>query len=53
MDNVVCFHPIDIFKVNEKVIKQMKRLQNPGWWNGDDRNDMEDIEHRSEDENHV
>jgi hypothetical protein len=45
MDNVVCFHPIDIFKVIEKVIKQMKRLQNPRMVDGDDRNDMEDIEH--------
>jgi hypothetical protein len=24
MDNVVCFHPIDILKATEKMIKQMK-----------------------------
>jgi hypothetical protein len=56
MDNVVCFHPTNIFKVAKKEIKQMKRLQNPKMVDGDDRNDMEnmeDVEHQGEDENHV
>jgi hypothetical protein len=35
--------------VVEKVIKQMKRLQNPRIMD-DDRIDMEDIEHQGEDE---
>jgi len=42
--------------VVEKIIKQMKRLQNPRMVDGDDRNDMEDMEemeHQGEDENHV
>jgi len=33
----------------DKTIKQMKKLQNP-WIMDDDRIDMEDIEHRGEDE---
>jgi hypothetical protein len=56
MNNVACFHPTNIFKVVEKIIKQMKRLQNPRMVDGDDRNDMEDMEemeHQGEDENHV
>jgi hypothetical protein len=36
---------IDIFKVVEKAIKQMERLQNLNMANGNDRNDMEDIDH--------
>jgi hypothetical protein len=40
---------IDMFKVNEKTIKQMKRLQNPKIMN-DESIDMEDIEHQCEDE---
>jgi hypothetical protein len=46
----------DIFKVAEKIIKQMKRLQNPKMVDGDDRNDMEDMEdmeHQGENKNHV
>jgi len=42
--------------VFEEVIKQMKRLQNPRMVDGDDRNDMEnmeDMEYQDEDENHV
>jgi hypothetical protein len=38
----------------EEVIKQMKRLQNPRMVDGDDRNDMEnmeDMEYQDEDEN--
>jgi len=34
----------NIFKVFEEAIKQMKRLQNRGMVNGDDKNDMEDME---------
>jgi hypothetical protein len=30
--------------VTEKIIKQMKRLQNPRMVDGDDRNDMKDME---------
>ncbi len=40
----------------EEVIKQMKRLQNPRMVDGDDRNDMEnmeDMEYQDENENHV
>ncbi len=39
----------------KETIKQMKRLQNPGMVNGNDRNDMEDmekVEHQGENENH-
>ncbi len=43
----------DILKVVEKVIKQMERLQNLNIADGDDRNDMEDMDHRNVDENHV
>jgi hypothetical protein len=42
--------------VFEEVIKQMKRLQNPRMVDGDDRNDMEnmeDMEYQDENENHV
>jgi hypothetical protein len=45
-----------MFKVAKKIIKQMKRLQNPRMVDGDDRNDMEDMEnmeHQGDDENHV
>ncbi len=41
-----------IFFGGWKTIKQMKRLQNPRMVDGDDRNDMvdiEDMEHQSED----
>ncbi len=38
-----------MFKMNEKTIKQMKRLQNPKIMN-DESIDMEDIEHEGEDE---
>jgi hypothetical protein len=31
----------------------MKRLQNPRMVDGDGRTDMEDMEHQSENENHV
>jgi hypothetical protein len=47
---------VDIFKVVEKIIKQMKRSQNLRMVDGDDRNDMEnmkDMEHQDEDEDHV
>jgi len=44
---------IDIFKVAEKAIKQMERLQNLNMANGNDRNDMEDIDHWGVNENHV
>jgi hypothetical protein len=46
----------DIFWLFEEAIKQMKRLQNPIMVDGDDGNDMEnmeDIEHQSEDEDRV
>jgi hypothetical protein len=36
---------IDIFKVAEEAIKQMERFQNLNMANGNDRNDMEDIDH--------
>jgi hypothetical protein len=42
--------------VATKVIKQVKRSQNPGMVDGNDRNDMEDMvdmEHQTEDEDHV
>jgi len=38
-----------MFKMNEKTIKQMKRLQNSHIMN-DESIDMEDIEHQGEDE---
>ncbi len=38
-----------MFKMNEKTIKQMKKLQNPKIMN-DESIDMEDIEHQGEDE---
>ncbi len=38
-----------MFKMNEKIIKQMKRLQNPKIMN-DESIDMEDIERQGEDE---
>jgi hypothetical protein len=47
---------VDICKVVEKIIKQVKRLQNPKMVDGNDQNDMEameDMEHQGEDENHV
>jgi len=47
---------VDIFKVVEKVIKQMKRLQNSKMVDEGNRNDMEDMEnmeHQGEDEDHV
>jgi hypothetical protein len=47
---------VDIFKVVEKVIKQMKRLQNSKMVDEGNRNDMEDMEnmeHQGEDEGHV
>jgi hypothetical protein len=47
---------VDIFRVVEKIIKQMKRLQNLTMVDTDDRNDMEnmkDMEHQGEDEDHV
>ncbi len=31
----------------------MRRLQNPRMVDGDDRNDMEDMEHQGENRNHV
>jgi hypothetical protein len=31
----------------------MKRLQNPKMVDGNDRNDIEDMEHQGEDKNHV
>ncbi len=37
----------------EEAIKQMKMLQNPIMVDGDDRNDMENMEYQDEDENHV
>jgi hypothetical protein len=46
----------NIFWVAEKVIKQMKRSQNPGMVDGNDRNDMEDMvdmEHQGEEKYHV
>ncbi len=49
------FNGVNIFKVAKETIKQMKRLQNPGMVNGNDRNDMEDmekVEHQGENENH-
>jgi hypothetical protein len=36
---------VDIFKVVEEAIKQMKRLQNSRMVDEDDRFDMEDMEH--------
>jgi hypothetical protein len=39
--------------VFEEAIKQMKMLQNPIMVDGDDRNDMENMEYQDEDENHV
>jgi hypothetical protein len=36
---------VDIFKVVEKKIKQMKRLQNSRMVDENDRNDMDDIKH--------
>ncbi len=47
---------IDIFRVVEEALKQMKRLQNRRMVDGDGRNDMEDMEdmeHQGEDEDHV
>ncbi len=44
---------IDIFKVAKETIKQMERFQNLNMANGNDRNDMEDIDHWGVDENHV
>jgi hypothetical protein len=44
---------VDIFKVVEEVIKEMERLQNLDMANGDDRNHMENKDHRGVDENHV
>ncbi len=37
----------------EEAIKQMKMLQNPIMVDGDERNDMENMEYQDEDENHV
>ncbi len=37
----------------EKTIKQMKRLQNLGMVDGNDRNDMVNMEHQGENEDHV
>jgi hypothetical protein len=39
--------------VFEEAIKQMKMLQNPIMVDGDERNDMENMEYQDEDENHV
>ncbi len=50
------FKRVDIFWVVEKVIKQMKRLQNLRMVDGDDRNDiknMKDMKHQGEDEDPV
>jgi hypothetical protein len=47
---------VDIFRVVEEALKQMKRLQNRRMVDGDGRNDMddmEDMEHQGEDENYV
>lgn len=41
-----------MFKMVEKIIKQMKRLQNPTIVD-DDTIDLEDIEHQSENENTI
>jgi hypothetical protein len=40
---------VDLFKVAKEAIKQMKKLQNLGIMD-DDRINMEDIKHQSEDE---
>ncbi len=47
---------VDIFRMVEKTIKQMKRLQSLTMVDGDDRNDMEnmkDMEHQGEHKDHV
>jgi hypothetical protein len=47
---------VDIFRVVEEALKQMKRLQNRRMVDGDGRNDMddmEDMEHQGEDEDYV
>jgi hypothetical protein len=44
---------MNFFKVAKEAIKQMRRLQNPRMVDGDDRNDMDDMEHQGETRNHV
>jgi hypothetical protein len=36
---------VDIFKEVEEAIKQMERFQNLNMADGDDENDMEDMDH--------